>query len=58
MRACRKCHALTNKTTCQYCSETTSDEWQGYMIIIDAEKSKIAQKVGIKNKGKYALKVR
>ncbi len=58
MRACKKCHALTNKNICPYCSEATSDEWQGYMIIIEPDKSKIAQKIGIKSSGKYALKVR
>ena len=58
MKACRRCHVLTNKNICPFCSEATSDEWQGYMIIVDVNNSKIAQKVGVKAPGKYALKVR
>jgi len=58
MRACRKCHILTDKTTCPYCGETTTEHWQGYLVVIDAENSQIAKKMGLKMPGKYALKVR
>ena len=58
MKACRKCHVLTTRNTCPFCSDTTSNEWQGYMIIIDPNNSKIAQKMNIRAPGKYALKVR
>jgi len=58
MKACRKCHILTNRNTCPYCGDKTSDYWQGYLIVIDVKNSKIAEKLGIKMPGKYALKVR
>ena len=58
MKACRKCHVLTNRNMCPYCGEPTSDRWQGYLIVIDASKSQIAEKMKIKMSGKYALKVR
>jgi len=58
MKACRKCHILTNRSTCPYCGEPTSDRWQGYLIVIDPSKSQIAEKMQIKMPGKYALKVR
>jgi RNA polymerase subunit RPABC4/transcription elongation factor Spt4 len=32
--------------------------WQGRLNILDANKSMIAQKIGIKVKGEYAIKVR
>ena len=35
-----------------------STSWQGRLNIIDAEKSVIAEKIGIKSKGEYAIKVR
>ncbi len=58
MKACRKCHILTNRSTCPYCGESTSDNWQGYLIVIDPNNSKIAEKAGLKMPGRYALKVR
>ena len=58
MKACRRCHILTNRGTCPYCGEPTSDRWQGYLIVIDANNSQIAEKMRIKMPGKYALKVR
>ncbi|HDH81803.1 MAG TPA: DNA-directed RNA polymerase, subunit E'' [Thermoplasmatales archaeon] len=58
MRACRKCHILTEETVCPICGSQTSEHWQGYVIIIDPRRSRIAQKMGIKMPGKYALKVR
>ena len=35
-----------------------STNWQGRLHIIDASKSVIAEKIGIKSKGEYAIKVR
>ena len=32
--------------------------WQGRIIIIDVNKSEIAQKLSIKEKGEYAIKIR
>lgn len=32
--------------------------WQGRINIIDVDKSEIAKKIGIKNNGEYAIKVR
>lgn len=35
-----------------------SSSWQGRIVINDPEKSAIAQKVGFRESGEYALKVR
>jgi DNA-directed RNA polymerase subunit E" len=35
-----------------------SNSWQGRLSIIDASKSLVAEKIGIKSKGEYAIKVR
>lgn len=58
MRACRRCHILTNRSVCPYCGEPTSEHWQGYLIVVNPDESKIAEKMKIKMPGKYALKVR
>lgn len=49
---------MTNRDICPFCSLPTSEYWQGYLIVIDPEKSRIAKKMNIKMPGKYALKVR
>jgi DNA-directed RNA polymerase subunit E" len=58
LRACRKCAYVTEEDTCPRCGEATSKEWQGYVIILDHQKSEIAKKLNINANGKYALRVR
>lgn len=58
LRACKKCYRITEADVCPHCNEPTSREWQGYIIVNDFEKSEIAAKMGIKQNGKYALRVR
>lgn len=58
MRACRHCHMISNRSTCSFCGEVTSEHWQGYLVVIDPVKSKIAEQMKLKMPGKYALKVR
>ena len=58
MKACKRCHILTDNNVCAFCNSPTSDQWQGYVIIIDPMRSRIAQAMGIEMPGKYALKVR
>ena len=57
--ACRKCKLLVEGDTCPICkSDNLSSSWQGKIYINDANKSLIAEKVGLKVKGEYAIKVR
>jgi len=58
MKACKNCHLLTNKNICPICGIPTSSHWKGYLIIVDPKESRIADKLNLKAKGKYALKVR
>lgn len=57
---CRECHRLVKKSQiCAYCNSTAlTNDWSGYVVIIDPEKSHIAKKLGVKLPGEYALKVR
>ena len=56
--ACKKCSFLTATDPCPQCGGQMSKEWQGYLVILDPDRSEIARKMGITQAGKYALRVR
>jgi DNA-directed RNA polymerase subunit E" len=58
LKACRQCHLVCEGTKCPNCGGETSREWQGYVVVLDVEKSQISQKLGIKAPGRYALRVK
>jgi DNA-directed RNA polymerase subunit E" len=43
---------------CLLCGGELSKDWQGYVVILNYSRSKIAQKMGINANGKFALKVK
>ena len=57
-KACKQCSFISEEDVCPRCGGQTSKEWQGYLVIVDHEKSDIAKKMGITTNGKYALRVR
>jgi DNA-directed RNA polymerase subunit E" len=57
-RACRNCNFISDLNKCPRCGGETSKEWQGYLIVVDPERSEIARKMGIKASGRYALRVK
>ena len=58
-KVCKKCRLFVEGSECPLCrSSNFTETWKGRMIILDAEKSEIAKKVGLKSKGEYAVKVR
>ena len=58
-KACTTCHHLTRENVCPKCKATSlSDDYGGLVIIFDPENSAIAKTMGIKERGRYALKVR
>ena len=58
-KACKQCSFISEEEdVCPRCGGQTSKEWQGYLAVLDFEKSEIAKKMGISANGKYALKVR
>ncbi|HLE96733.1 MAG TPA: transcription elongation factor subunit Spt4 [Candidatus Thermoplasmatota archaeon] len=58
-KACRDCHFISQADVCPQCKSTNlSKDIIGFVVIVDAKKSRIAQKMGIDAPGKYALKVR
>jgi len=58
-KACSKCHLITTGNVCPRCkTPTLSDDFSGLVIIFNPESSAIAKVMNIKEKGRYALKVR
>lgn len=58
-KACANCHFLTRENVCPKCKSTSlSDDYSGLVIIFDSEGSAIAKAMNIKEKGRFALKVR
>ena len=58
-KACRTCRKIIEEgKECPLCGGTSfTTFWKGYVIIIDPEKSEIAQKMGITHTGKHALRL-
>jgi DNA-directed RNA polymerase subunit E" len=58
-KACANCHFLTKENVCPKCkSASLSDDYSGLVIVFDPESSAIAKAMNIKEKGRFALKVR
>ncbi len=58
LKACKNCSYLTEGNECPICGNPTSREWQGYVVIVDHNKSQIAKNIGIETNGRFALRVR
>ncbi len=55
-KACRKCKIFVEGEECPICGTANfTNTWQGRLYIADAAKSEIAQKLGVKVKGEYAI---
>ena len=57
-KACKRCRTFVKGNECLTCK--TSDlttSWKGRVIIFNVE-SEIAKKMGVKEKGEYAIKIR
>lgn len=58
-RACRNCKIIIEENVCPICKGTDlSDDYSGLLIVVEPEGSQMAQKMDIKNEGRYALKIR
>lgn len=58
-KVCKNCRIFIEENICPICKkESFTTNWQGRMHFLDVKKSAIAQKVGITEKGEYAIKVR
>ena len=58
-KACTNCHFITKENVCPKCRSTSfSEDFGGVVIIFDPANSAVARAMKIKEKGRYALKVR
>jgi DNA-directed RNA polymerase subunit E" len=58
-KACRHCMRLLEGQNCPICGTSDLAEgWSGLVIILDAERSEIAKKLGVDISDRFALKVR
>ncbi|DAC47193.1 MAG: transcription elongation factor subunit Spt4 [Candidatus Poseidonia sp.] len=58
--ACGECHLVLNDGVDQcprHPSAKVSSDWTGYVIIIQPQRSEIAERLKVEQPGKYALKV-
>lgn len=58
-KVCRQCRIFVEGNQCPICKKNQfTDNWKGRLVIVDAEKSEIAKKMGLTVKGEYAIKVK
>ena len=56
-KVCKSCQIFVDGDQCPICHKSQfSTNWQGRVFIVDAERSHIANQMGIKVKGEYAIK--
>jgi RNA polymerase subunit RPABC4/transcription elongation factor Spt4 len=58
-KVCKVCKLFVEGETCPVCKGNQfTNTFQGKINVIDADKSFIGQQMHIKEKGKYAIKIR
>jgi len=58
-RACKICKTIHEEEKCPKCdSKEHTEGFKGRIVVINPEKSEIAQKLNLKEKGNFAIKTR
>ena len=58
-KACKHCKMIYEGNSCPNCQSTDSvDGFKGKISVVNSEQSEIAQHLGIKGKGVFALRLR
>jgi len=58
-KACKICNRVYEGDKCPKCdSKESTDNFKGRIVVVNPEKSEIAQKLNIKDKGNFAIKTR
>lgn len=56
-KACKRCNTLVESGNCPICGGNQfSESWKGRIVIL-SEESELAKKLGIKQKGNFAIRV-
>ena len=58
-KACKICNTIHEAEKCPKCdSKELVDNFKGRIVVVNPEKSEIASKLNLKNKGNFAIKTR
>lgn len=58
-KVCRTCKIFVAEDLCPICRKSSfTNSYNGLITIIDAKRSKIAQKMGFEHNGEYVIKIR
>jgi len=58
-KACKTCRTIFSGSKCPKCGGTEfTDSFKGKIIVINEETSEIAQKLNLKDKGEFAVRLR
>lgn len=58
-KACKICNTIYEGDKCPKCeSREFTDNFKGRIVLLNPEKSEIASKLNLKNKGNFAIKTR
>ena len=58
-KICKNCKLFVEGSECPICKGNQFlSNWKGRIAVVDADKSEIGKKIGIKAKGEYAIKAR
>ena len=59
-KACKICNTIYDQEVkCPKCgSKESTDSFKGRVVVMDSEKSEIAKKLNIKERGNFAIKTR
>lgn len=58
-KACKICNKIYEGDKCPECdSKNSTDAFKGEIVVLNPEKSEIAQKLNLKKKGNFAIKTR
>jgi len=58
-KACKLCNKIYEGEKCPKCeSKESTGSFKGRIVVLNSEKSEIAKKLNIKDKGNFAIKTR
>ncbi len=59
-KACRNCRLIVEGAVCPLCNtaDFLTKTWEGHIFIINPQESQVAEAIGAKTPGKYALKIK
>lgn len=58
-KACKICNKIHEEEKCPRCeSKESTESFKGRIVVLNPEKSEIAQKLKLKEKGNFAIKTR